>query len=929
MVSVGGEALEICMSSCSKHSANLIQPMQLDDDCCDNNNCSGSRVITRAKSRQLEEKAASMFDMMRIRRNFHGDKSNQFIPLNKKIKITTRQMTANLAGKTKEEIIEELKVDCNVNGDYHQNNNYITYKTTTQQINKRSKLIHSSKQITVPVADQRIKTTSYSLEKLRLRSKLQSIRQHITDKMAPIANGCKDTDNNNNNNNNFNTNANDNDNEAKLIGGSVELNVHKEPVRGFRIGKKGACRKLSRLYNIKSSPATSSTFDDHQIIGIDHLIRAKSIQQCKSNAISETYVIESNNLDDIDNRDGLIYEYINKDKKSDDNNYTVNNGDNSVVGSSCGNNSSSVRQVRIRKCKQKVDENNGIGTRSLVNEHSNSSCGGRTSEAPSDIKTKSQQQQTPQRHQTKDTSEHIKHSPLDKSTRVDRITQKMSNHRDKSIKINHKGRNCAINNKMGKKTKKRPGQVGSKVTRLNKKIKNDDASSSSAGDTCNCNFKYEPNSKANNITENCDKTTTTKVMGQKESDVQANVDGGPPSPSQNPGNKNKTFRRQHKLISLGENKLNSSRQRTLCNKHMPWFGIDIGGTLVKVVFFDPKDATPDEEVTLKRIRRYLRSAKPYGTTGKRDSHLEMPNVIINKRAGSLHFIRFATSQMPDFLNMAKSKSFAATVNTVCATGGGAYKFEDIIRNDLGITLHKTDELDSIIIGIHYIDKFNSDRECYFLDNPLDDANCVKVPYNFSQPYPYLVVNIGSGVSILAVYSSNSYSRVSGSSIGGGTFLGLCSLLTQCKTYEEAIRLAKTGSSFKIDKLVKDIYGGDYPKFNLSGDTVASSFGHMNQADKRKEVKRNDLARALLEMITINIGSIARMCAASEEIDRVVFIGNFLRVNQLSMRLLSYAVNYWSKGAMKALFLEHEGYFGAVGCFVESTQGCLGLDLPAT
>lgn len=371
------------------------------------------------------------------------------------------------------------------------------------------------------------------------------------------------------------------------------------------------------------------------------------------------------------------------------------------------------------------------------------------------------------------------------------------------------------------------------------------------------------------------------------------------------------------LMSLGQL---SGGKNVATDKHMPWFGIDVGGTLIKVVFFDPKDATREELATLKRIRRYLKSSKAYGTTGKRDTHLEMPNCVMNKREGSLHFIRFATSQMPDFLALAKDKRLAETIDKVCATGGGAFKFEDEIKTSLGITLNKTDELDSIIYGIHYIDKYNAERECYFLEDPLDDAKCVKVPYDFSQPYPYLVVNIGSGVSILAVYSSTSYSRISGSSIGGGTFLGLCSLLTDCETFDEAIQLAEAGSSAKIDKLVKDIYGGDYPKFNLSGSTVACNFGHMNLREKHKEVSRADLARALLEMVTINIGSIARMCAANENIDRVVFIGNFLRVNQLSMKLLSYAVNYWSKGAIKALFLEHEGYFGAVGCFVESTQG---------
>lgn len=388
----------------------------------------------------------------------------------------------------------------------------------------------------------------------------------------------------------------------------------------------------------------------------------------------------------------------------------------------------------------------------------------------------------------------------------------------------------------------------------------------------------------------------------------------PPSPSASP--KARILVQPRKIISLSVR-----NERRICNKHMPWFGIDVGGSLVKVVFFDPRDATREESVTLERIRRYLKSSKPYGTTGKRDAHLEMPDCLINKRMGTLHFIRFATTQMPQFLAMAKSKGFAATINSVCATGGGAYKFEKDIEESLSITLHKTDELDSIIYGIHYIDKYNSERECYYLENPLDDAKRTKVSYDFSRPYPYLVVNIGSGVSILAVYSATSYSRISGSSIGGGTFLGLCCLLTQCKTFDEAIRLARAGSSTKIDKLVKDIYGGDYPKFDLSGDTVASNFGHMNIEDKRKRAKKEDLARALLEMVTINIGSIARMCAANEDIDRVVFIGNFLRVNQLSMNLLSYAVNYWSKGAMKALFLEHEGYFGAVGCFVESTQGC--------
>ena len=61
------------------------------------------------------------------------------------------------------------------------------------------------------------------------------------------------------------------------------------------------------------------------------------------------------------------------------------------------------------------------------------------------------------------------------------------------------------------------------------------------------------------------------------------------------------------------------------------------------------------------------------------------------------------------------------------------------------------------------------------------------------------------------------------SLGGGTFLGLCCLLTGCKTFEEALEMAAQGDSTNIDKLVKDIYGGDYEKFNLPGDTVACRY----------------------------------------------------------------------------------------------------------
>lgn len=101
------------------------------------------------------------------------------------------------------------------------------------------------------------------------------------------------------------------------------------------------------------------------------------------------------------------------------------------------------------------------------------------------------------------------------------------------------------------------------------------------------------------------------------------------------------------------------------------------------------------------------------------------------------------------------------------------------------------------------------------------------------------------------------------SLGGGTFLGLSCLLTGCESFEEAIQLAADGDNTRVDKLVRDIYGGDYSRFDLPGHLVASSFGHMMHEQRRTESSRADLVKATLVTVTNNIGSIARLCAINE------------------------------------------------------------------
>lgn len=51
----------------------------------------------------------------------------------------------------------------------------------------------------------------------------------------------------------------------------------------------------------------------------------------------------------------------------------------------------------------------------------------------------------------------------------------------------------------------------------------------------------------------------------------------------------------------------------------------------------------------------------------------------------------------------------------------------------------------------------------------------------------------------------------------------------------------------------------------------------------------------------------------------MFVGNFLRINTVSTKLLAYAMDFWSKGQLRALFLEHEVSTRPISCRMTLTK----------
>jgi hypothetical protein len=73
------------------------------------------------------------------------------------------------------------------------------------------------------------------------------------------------------------------------------------------------------------------------------------------------------------------------------------------------------------------------------------------------------------------------------------------------------------------------------------------------------------------------------------------------------------------------------------------------------------------------------------------------------------------------------------------------------------------------------------------------------------------------------------------------------------------------------------------------------------------------------MISNNIGQVAYLNALRLGLKRIYFGGFFIRGHPYTMSKMSFAIDFWSRGRMKAHFLTHEGYLGAVGALISEND----------
>ncbi|KLO11311.1 fumble [Schizopora paradoxa] len=349
--------------------------------------------------------------------------------------------------------------------------------------------------------------------------------------------------------------------------------------------------------------------------------------------------------------------------------------------------------------------------------------------------------------------------------------------------------------------------------------------------------------------------------------------------------------------------------------------------------------------------------------------------------GSLNFERFETDNIEECVTFIQTLiEQSAELNGVSieemrkgvkimATGGGAHKFFELFSDELHVEVSREDEMECLIEGLKFISLI-PDEVYYFSDelvhqvsrhphtlvsnstaasdgeplpssttaNAASSSNLVNPndvlerpspdPPKFGVTFeanptpqlPCLLVNIGSGVSIIKVDEDGSFERISGTSLGGGTLWGLLSLLTPASGFDEMLALSEKGDNEAVDMLVKDIYGQDYSKLGLKSTMIASSFGKVfKKGGQKRTFRPEDISKSLLYAISNNIGQIAYMNAEKFNLNKIYFGGFFIRGHAATIATLSYAIRFWSKGTKRALFLRHEGFLGALGAWIKNME----------
>jgi type II pantothenate kinase len=173
------------------------------------------------------------------------------------------------------------------------------------------------------------------------------------------------------------------------------------------------------------------------------------------------------------------------------------------------------------------------------------------------------------------------------------------------------------------------------------------------------------------------------------------------------------------------------------------------------------------------------------------------------------------------------------IDRIVLTGVGASFFNE---NIYGIQTVKVDEFIAIGLGGLYLSE-------------LEEA---------------FIVSMGTGTAYIRA-SKTGITHIGGSGVGGGTLLGLSSIILGKNDTEAVISLANSGSTENVDLLVRDIINEIIP--SLPENLTAANFGNV-----KSTAAEDDYAVGIINMIIQTIGMLAAFASKNDEIKTFVMTG---------------------------------------------------------
>ncbi|EUD65924.1 hypothetical protein C922_03648 [Plasmodium inui San Antonio 1] len=243
-----------------------------------------------------------------------------------------------------------------------------------------------------------------------------------------------------------------------------------------------------------------------------------------------------------------------------------------------------------------------------------------------------------------------------------------------------------------------------------------------------------------------------------------------------------------------------------------------------------------------------------------------------------------------------------------ANGEGDKCPERDFPGELILQCSRKDEMHCVMNGLYKLLSVKKSVVRYDLFLKTQVPVGVKLPYE-----PFMIANIGSGISILLSNGPNMYKRIGGTAIGGGTLMGLAQLILQKVSFEELIQLASPWEG-TTSPLGQSSPLGHAPPFDLTlrhirkdaarigapayaEDALAACFGFLSNIVKTKNVEGTKslgqaVARSLIRMVSYNIGYLVHLLARIHGVRRLFFSGKYISNHECIMESLTLGVYYY-------------------------------------